>query len=134
MRIIQRLALKCNQERSIRLFYRSALPYSTLSGVCLQSRSNTSLFDRVLNSSTYLRLQYERVVILRTPPYWSVRVALCLIFNLVGNSFHCRSRTASDMTCKLGITFVDDSKDFCVEKSGQSSCRRAKRFQLAGNC
>ena len=61
------------------------------------------------------------------------------------NSLHCRSRTASDMTCKLGtcITFADESKDFYVEKSGQSSCRRAKRswlvevrkrFRLDGNC
>ena len=63
------------------------------------------------------------------------------------NSLHCRSRTASDMTCKLGtcITFADESKDFYVEKSGQSSCQRAKRsrlmevrrrkrFRLDGNC
>ena len=71
------------------------------------------------------------VVILRTSPYWSVRVASCN-FKLGGycNSFHCRSRTASDMTCKLGITFVDESKDFYVKKSGQSSCRRAKRSWL----
>ena len=34
------------------------------------------------------------------------------------------------MTCKLGITFADESKDFYVEKSGQSSCRRAKRSWL----
>ena len=67
------------------------------------------------------------VVILRTPLYWSVRVVWC---NLAGNSFHCRSRKASDMTCKLGITFADESKDFYVEKSGQSSCRRAKRSWL----
>ena len=53
-----------------------------------------------------------------------------VILNLAGNSFHCRSRTASDMTCKLGITFVDESKDFYVEKSGQSSWRRAKRSWL----
>ena len=38
-----------------------------------------------------------------------------VILNLAGNSFHCRSRTASDMTCKLGITFVDESKDLYVE-------------------
>ena len=53
-----------------------------------------------------------------------------VILNLVGNSFLCRLSTASDMTCKLGITFVDESKDFYVEKSGQSSCRRAKRSWL----
>ena len=29
------------------------------------------------------------------------------------------------MTCKLGITFPYESKEFYVEKSGQSSCRRA---------
>ena len=52
------------------------------------------------------------------------------ILNLAGNSLHCQSRTASDMTCKLGITFVDESKDFYVEKSGHSSCRRAKRSWL----
>ena len=68
-----------------------------------------------------------------------------VILHLVGSWFHCRSRTVSDMTCKLGITFADESKDFYVEKSGQSSCRRAKRFwlvevrrrtqfQLEGNC
>ena len=49
------------------------------------------------------------------------------------------------MTCKLGITFVNESKDFYAEKSGQSSCRRAKlsflvgvrrrkRFRLDKNC
>ena len=68
-----------------------------------------------------------------------------VILNLAGNSFHFWSRTASDMTCKLGITFVDESKDFYVEKSGQSSCWRAKwswlvgvgrrkRFRLYENC
>ena len=68
-----------------------------------------------------------------------------VILNLAGNSFHCRSRKATDMTCKLGITFVDESKDFYEEKSGQSSCRRAKRswivevrrgkrFRLNENC
>ena len=83
------------------------------------------------------------ILILRTPPYWSVSPASCNF--ILGNSFHCRSRTASDMTCKLGITFADESKDFYYEKSGQSSCRRAKRswlvevrrrkrFLLAGNC
>ena len=53
--------------------------------------------------------------------------------------------TASDMTCKLGITFANESKDFYMEKSSQISCRRAKRswlvedrwrkrFRLNGNC
>ena len=65
------------------------------------------------------------VVILRTPPYWLVRVASCN-FKLAGNAFHGRSSTASDTTCKLGITFVDESKDFYREKSGQSSCRSSK--------
>ena len=51
-----------------------------------------------------------------------------VILNLAGNSFHCRSLTASDMTCN----FVDESKDFYVEKLGQSSCRRAKRSWLVG--
>ena len=36
------------------------------------------------------------------------------------------------MTCKPGITFVDESKDFYVKKSSQSSCRRAKRSWLLG--
>ena len=40
---------------------------------------------------------------------------LYVILNLVGNSFHCPSRTPSDRTCKLGITFDDESKDFYVE-------------------
>ena len=30
--------------------------------------------------------------------------------HLAANSFHCRSRTASDMKCKLNITFLDESK------------------------
>ena len=71
------------------------------------------------------------VVILRTPHYWSVRVASCNL-NLAGNSFHCRSRTACDMTYKRDTTFVDESKDFYVKKSGQSSCRRAERSWLVG--
>ena len=144
---------ECTKQRNARFAHFAALLCHTLQFMdnsflrlaVFLTRSDTSLFNRVVNSSTYLRLQYARVVILRTPPYWSVRVASCLVLNLVGNSFHCRSRTASDMTCKLGITFVDESKDFYVEKSGQSSCRRAKRFwlvdvrrrkrfQLAGNC
>ena len=50
-----------------------------------------------------------------------------------GNSFHFRSRIASDVTCELGFTFVDGwFKDFCVEKSGQSSRRRAKQSWFAG--
>ena len=65
-------------------------------------------FQSILGSVSYC------VVILRMPPYWSVRVASCDL-NLAGNSFHCRSRTASDMTCKLDITFVDESKDLYVE-------------------
>ena len=94
--------------------------------------SHENCFHSTLGSVSYY------VVFLRTPPYWSVRVVSCN-FKLDG------SRTSSDMTCKLGITFADESKDFYVEKSGQSSCRRAKRFwlvdvrrrkrlQLAGNC
>ena len=35
------------------------------------------------------------------------------------------------MTCELGITFADESKDFCVEKSFQSTCRRGKQTWLA---
>ena len=30
--------------------------------------------------------------------------------HLAANSFHCQSRTASDMKCKLNITFLDESK------------------------
>ena len=71
------------------------------------------------------------VVILRTPPYWSVRVAH-VILDFAGNSFHCRSRTASDMTRKLDITFVDESKDLYVEQSGENSWRRSKRSWLVG--
>ena len=82
---------------------------------------NENYFQSILGYVSYC------VVILRTPLYWSVRVVWC---NLAGNSFHCRSRKASDMTCKLGITFADESKDFYVEKSGQRTCRRAKRSWL----
>ena len=39
-----------------------------------------------------------------------------VILNLAGNSFHCRSRKGSDMTCKLGFTFVDENNTkFVVE-------------------
>jgi len=31
-----------------------------------------------------------------------------VILNLARNSFHCRSLTASNMTCKPGITFIDE--------------------------
>ena len=55
-----------------------------------------------------------------------------VILNLAGNSFHCRSRPASDMTYKRDTTFVDESKDFYVKISGQSSCRRAERSWLVG--
>ena len=100
--------------------------------------SHENYFQSIFGSVSYC------VVILRTPPYWSVIVASCH-FKLGSNSFHCRSRTVSDMTCKLDITFVDESKDFYFEKSGQSSCRKAKRswllevhrrkwFRLDGNC
>ena len=34
--------------------------------------------------------------------------------------------------CKLGITLVDESKDLYVEKSGQSSCQRAKTVLACG--
>ena len=34
------------------------------------------------------------------------------------------------MTCELGITFADESNDFYVEKSFQSTCRRGKRSWL----
>ena len=84
------------------------------------------------------------LVILRMPPSWSVRVVSCN-FKLGGNSFHGWSCTASDMTCKLGITFAEESEDLYVEKSGQSNRQRAKwswlvvvcrrkRFRLNGNC
>ena len=71
------------------------------------------------------------VVILRVPPYWSVRVASCHL-KLAGNSFHCQSCTTSDMTCELGIAFANDLKDFCVETSCQSNYQWAKPFWLAG--
>ena len=118
--------------------------------LCKTSREN-DLRERIPHtwpsshsSSSLLGSVSYCVVFLRTPLIsrleWSH-----VILNLAGNSFHCRSRTASDMTCKLGITFADESKDFYVEKSGQSSCRRAKRswlvevrrrkrFRLDGNC
>ena len=34
-----------------------------------------------------------------------------LFFSLAGKSFHYTDHTASNMTCKLGITFVNESKD-----------------------
>ena len=50
--------------------------------------------------------------ILRTPPYWSVSVASCNL-DLAGNSFHCRSRTASDMTCNL-VLLSSTSQKICT--------------------
>ena len=46
------------------------------------------------------------MVIIRTPSYWSVRMASCN-FKLGG---YCRSRNASNMTSELGITSVDETK------------------------
>lgn len=43
------------------------------------------------------------VVIIRTPPYWSVRMASCN-FKLGG---YCRSRNASNMTSELGDFYVE---------------------------
>ena len=37
------------------------------------------------------------------------------------------------MMCKLEITFVDESKDLYLEKSGQSSCQRAKTVLACGS-
>ena len=55
-----------------------------------------------------------------------------VILNLAANSFHCRSRTPSYMTNKLSITVLDESREFNGNKrSGQSSCRRAKRSWLS---
>ena len=71
-----------------------------------------------------------RVVILRTLPYWSVRVVSCNL-NLAGNSFHCRSRTASNMTCN-NLTRVADE-----EQNGPGlwePVRRGKWFRLGENC
>ena len=34
------------------------------------------------------------------------------------------------MTCKLGITFTDESKDFFIEKFCQSTCQQGKRRGL----
>ena len=42
--------------------------------------------------------------------------------HLAANLFHCRSRTASDMKCKLNITFLDESKI-----STKKNLARAKR-------
>ena len=54
-----------------------------------------------------------------------------VILNLAGNSFYCQSCTATSMTCKLGITFTDKSKDFFIEKFCQSSCQQGKQQWLA---
>ena len=71
------------------------------------------------------------VVILRTPPYWSVRVASCN-FKLGGWFIslpitHCKRYDVQ--TCYY---FRRRVKRFIVEKSGQSSWRRAKQSWLVG--
>ena len=84
--------------------------------LCKTSREN-DLRERIPHtwpsshsSSSLLGSVSYCVVILRTPLIsrleWSH-----VILNLAGNSFHCRSRTAIDIMWKLGITFVDESKD-----------------------
>ena len=68
---------------------------------------------------------------LRIPPHWSVIVASCK-FKLGGYYlFQRRTRMPSN---DASITFLDESKDFCDKKSGQSSCRRAKQSWLSGVC
>ena len=71
------------------------------------------------------------VVILRTPPYWSVRVASCNF--KIGGWFISLPITHSKrhdvQTCYY---FRRRVKRFIVEKSGQSSWRRAKRSWLVG--
>lgn len=80
------------------------------------------------------------VVILRVPPYWSVRVASCHL-KLAGNSFHCRSRTASDITRYI---LSSTSQKICTRKNLAwkaadektvlgCEVRRWKRFSLDEN-
>ena len=84
--------------------------------------------------------------------FWNLFLALChtawlfkgchligrferchVILNMVGNSFYCRSRTASKMTCKLGITFVNESEDFFVNKIWPEKPPTSKVFLACGN-
>ena len=62
--------------------------------------SHENYLKSILGSVSYC------VVIIRTPSYWSVRMASCN-FKLGG---YCRSRNASNMTSELGITSVDETK------------------------
>ena len=107
----------CERQTNVREWSKRANPpYMTL--------FSWKYFQSIFGSVLYC------VVILRTPSTIGRLGWRHVILNLAGNSFHCRSRTASDMKCKLVTTFVDEAKDFYVEKSGQSSCRRAKRSGL----
>ena len=56
-----------------------------------------------------------------------------VILDLAGNSFHGRSRTASDTTCKLGITFVDESKDTLLAESLRSFLDKSGKRKIEGD-
>ena len=56
-----------------------------------------------------------------------------VVLNCRGVYILFQSRTASDTACELGITFADETKGSEVEKSCQSSCRRAKTVLVREN-
>ena len=60
------------------------------------------------------------MIILRTPLIGQLEWRHVLL-NLAGNSFHCRSRTASDMTCQLSI------RVFKIEERGRLEERHGRR-------
>ena len=59
------------------------------------------------------------MLILRTPPFCRLEWRQ-VILNLAGNSLHSRTRTASDMTCKLGITLADEQRFLRANSSDEA--------------
>ena len=56
-----------------------------------------------------------------------------VILNLAGSSFRCQLRTASNMTCELGITFVNESEDFFVNEMWPEKPPTSKVVLACGN-
>ena len=76
-------------------------------------------FQSILGSVSYC------VIILRTPPFGRLEWRH-VILNLAGKSFHCRSRTASGMTCKL-VLLSSTSHDQEI-----STCKNLARVAAEG--
>ena len=57
-----------------------------------------------------------------------------IFLNLAGNPFHFRSRTASDMTCKLGITTWKNLARVAAEEQNGPGLRKFAEESGSENC